>query len=104
MMRASSISVRAGTSKLSFSATGSPTSTVRTASRNPSAAAIVSSSFSIVTSTPESTGRVSSVAAANATWLMAARSVRAGTWQRGPSPTLGTAGKSSASIPLMFAS
>ncbi len=82
--RATSLSVFAGTIIWSASAGWPPStatllsSTLRTASRKPSAAASVSCPSFSVNSTPASTGRLSSGAAANTTDWMHSRSVPAG--------------------------
>jgi len=76
----------------------------RTDRRYGSAAAIVTLSPAKVVSTPVSTGRLSSVAATNATSLTMRRSVACDIRVVGFSGICGMIGNSSASIPLMFAS
>ena len=74
-----------------------------TARRKPSAAAIVNLPSLSFISTPVSTGRDSSVAAAKATREIAARIVDGSAWATNASSTVGMGGNSEASVPLMLA-
>ena len=84
--------------------TGSSNEALRTDSRYGSAAAIVTSSLVNVVSTPVSTGRLSSVAATNATSPIIRRKTPCAIRVVGLSGIAGMIGNSSASSPFMFAS
>ena len=84
------------------SSTGRGSCRLNTASRNPSAAAMISLSSCNFSSTPVSTGRDSSVAAEKATIPTPARRMPGSMVVAIPSSTCGTGGKSRAAAALMF--
>ena len=102
--RCSSLRVRPGMMQSTGSATGDARLAVCTAKRNPSAAAKVTLSPSISSFTPVSTGRESSVAAANTILSIASLSTLASIATPTPSSTVGMGGNSSASVPRILPS
>ncbi len=100
-MRASSLKARAGMMAFSGFGAGEESVAFRTDRRKPSAAAMVTLSFSICMSTPISTGRASSVEAAKATWWIISLKSTTFNWMAPSMSGTGRGGNSCASMHLI---